>query len=144
MSESNGVETRVMALVGNPAVVQAMDALKRASEAKDSFADSFANLVASVEGIREIVDTYEQAMAFVKFCLDYRGVTGKGKTRREQNRVAYVKAQATIALCETLGIEVPKGKASKWEYQRWLDSVRNTIESHELNLDTVIHDLRDE
>ena len=141
MDKENGVESRMLAIVGNPAVIQAMDALKKASEAKDSFADLFAEKVASVDGIRDIIADYDNALAFVKFCMEYRGITGKGAVRRVQNRIAYVRIQSTIALCDKLGIAVPKSKASEWEYSRWLESVRETIASHKINVDKLVSDL---
>ena len=139
-TEQNSIEARLVAIVGHPDMVKAMDVLVKACKSKDSFADTYATLVAGVDGIRAIITNADNADALVRFCLTYRGVSGKGATRREQNRITYVRTQSMLALCEQLGIEI-EDKAAKWEYQRWLDGVRKAIVTHNLSLETVVSDL---
>jgi len=125
-------ETLVQVLAHGNAI-KAMEVLKRAAETKDAFADEYAELVAGIDGIGGILKDYDNVKGFVGFCLAFRGINAKGKDKRASNRITYVKTQASIALAEKLGIPFPEDKAD-WQLQAFIDSVKATLEKHEVPL----------
>lgn len=138
---ANGAEESMLAIIAHPNAVKAMEVLVKAAQCKDAFADSYAELVAAIPAVRDMLADYDKVKAFVSFMLTYRGVNCKDKTRRESNRIAYVKTQSSIALAEKLGIDLPAPKETDWEYAAWLSKVMDTITLHKVNVDTFVHDI---
>ena len=133
-------EQAMVSLLANADAIKATDVLVKAANSKDEFADTYAGLIAGIDGIGAVLVTVDNVKAFVNFCLTFRGVNSKGKTKREANRLQYVKTQSSLVLCERLGIAVAK-KQLAWSLEAFIESVKETLQKHEVELDDFVIEL---
>ena len=133
-------EQAMVSILANADAIKATDVLVKAAQSKDEFADQYADLIAGIDGIGTVLSTVDNVKAFVNFCLAFRGVNSKGKTKREANRLQYVKTQSALVLCERLGIAVAK-KELVWSLEDFIKSVRDTLQKHEVELDDFVVEL---
>ena len=134
------MEQAMVSILANADAIKATDVLVKAAQSKDEFADQYAGLIAGIDGIGAILVTVDNVKAFVNFCLMFRGVNSKGKTKREANRLQYVKTQSALVLCERLGIAVAK-KELVWSLEDFIKSVKETLQKHEVNIHEFADDL---
>jgi hypothetical protein len=133
-------EQAMVSLLANADAIKATDVLVKAANSKDEFADSYAGLIAGIDGIKAVLVTVDNVKAFVNFCLTFRGVNSKGKTKRDANRLQYVKTQAALVLCERLDIAVAK-KELVWSLEAFIESVKETLSKHEIELGEFVDEL---